>query len=45
MLQFIMKIVYNIIDKKENKQILNDLINSYPQLLKENCHISLNDKL
>ena len=39
-----MKIVYNIIDKKENKQILNDLINSYPQLLKENCHISLNDK-
>ncbi len=39
-----MKIIYNILDKKENKQIVNDLINSYPELLKENCHISLNDK-
>lgn len=39
-----MKIIYNILDKKENKQIVNDLINSYPELLKKNCHISLNDK-
>lgn len=39
-----MKIIYNVLNEKENKDIVNNLIKKYPQILNKNCHISLNSE-
>jgi hypothetical protein len=39
-----MKIIYNVLSEKENKDILSNLIKRYPELLIKNCHISLDNE-
>lgn len=39
-----MKIIYNILSENENKDIVNNLIKKYPELLNKNCHISLDSE-